>query len=703
MTPRLCRLAICVFLACALVGQTTLRLKTARAPEPTGSREEPQTLVRPKRWSSERYHVLVQLSEEVTTGDVARLLQEGVRLIQYVPDDGFVVSVPEGLRLEDAGFARAARLQVEDKLSPALQDEAVTAGPDHLLVEFHPDVDPGVARLLVEDLGYQILNHADLLPNHLLLRARPGDAPLLAEWDEVAYVFPASPELVNGEHVEACPGALTAAGVVGQYVATVGDGWDGPGRGRAELGYYFQQLTARLPESRVRAELLRALDEWSRVVGVSFTEADASSAARTLSFLFARGEHGDGYPFDGPGRILAHTFYPSPPNPEPIAGDVHLDDDEEWVIGPDLSVRSVDLFSVSLHELGHALGLGHSDVPGSVMYPYYRRATALTQEDTNAIRRLYAAASETPDPSSPPTAPLALAVTNPAVFPLTTDAAALTVSGTVTGGTENIQVTWTSDRSGAGLAQGGRTWTVSSLPLHAGDNAITFTATDAAAGRASRTVAVTRQAAAVKPTLIIQSPATGSSYTTHFAAITLTGVASPASSIVRVEWASSRGMSGLASGTSSWSAGPIPLEAGENRLTVTAADDKGERASRTLTVTYPAAGDTVAPTLKITSPTATSVLVTSPTIRLQGTATDNIEVTQVTWSTSFGKSGAATGTSYWNSGDVPLLIGTNVLVVRAYDAAGNSSWRSVTVTRRGSALSTQALHWKRSLNPRQWR
>jgi len=54
--------------------------------------------------------------------------------------------------------------------------------------------------------------------------------------------------------------------------------------------------------------------------------------------------------------VLAHTFYPSPPNPEPIAGDVHLDDDEEWVIGSDLSVRSVDLFSVSLHELGHALG-----------------------------------------------------------------------------------------------------------------------------------------------------------------------------------------------------------------------------------------------------------------------------------------------------------------------------------------------------------
>jgi hypothetical protein len=90
----------------------------------------------------------------------------------------------------------------------------------------------------------------------------------------------------------------------------------------------------------------------------------------------------------------------------------------------------------------------------------------------------------------------------------------------------------------------------------------------------------------------------------------------------------------------------------------------------------------VAPTLAITSPASTSVQTSAATIRLQGTASDNVGVTQVTWSTPFGKSGTATGTSYWNSGYIPLLAGTNTIVVRAWDAAGNSSWRSVTVTRR---------------------
>ncbi len=659
-----------------------MRLKTQRASETGSARGQAGAPDRYRIWSPGRHHVLAEFSQDVTAAEIAGLAADGVRFIQYVPDNGFILSVPEGVRPEGPGLVRAERLRAEEKLSHALKDESHAAAPGHLLVEFHQDVDPQVARLIAEDVGYQVVDHQDLLPNHLLLHGRQEDAALLAEWDEVAYVFPASGELAAGEHVAACPGALTAAGYVGQYVATVGDGWDGPGLGSAHLGYHFERLTDRLPPNRVREEVLRALGEWSRVAGVSFYEAVSPTALRTLNFLFARGDHGDGYPFDGPGRVLAHTFYPSPPNPESIAGDVHLDDDEEWVIGPDISVRSVDLFSVSLHEVGHALGLGHSDLPGSVMYPYYRRATALTQEDSNAIRRLYAAPGETPVPQPPAAAPLTLSITAPPAFPLTTAAATLAVSGSATGGSGDVLVAWTSDRAGAGVAQGGRTWSIPSLPLQPGSNTVTITAADAASARTSRVFVVTRQAAAEKPALTIQSPTTGSSHTTQSATVALTGTASPASGIVRVEWASSRGFAGLAAGTASWSTGPVPLQPGENRITVTATDAHGESAYRVLIVSCAPAADTVAPTVRITSPAATSVLVTSPTIRIQGTATDNVGVTQVAWSTSSNRTGVAAGTSSWNTGEIPLLVGTNTVVVRAHDAAGNSGWRSITVTRK---------------------
>ncbi|MCL4853105.1 MAG: hypothetical protein KJZ78_17230 [Bryobacteraceae bacterium] len=78
----------------------------------------------------------------------------------------------------------------------------------------------------------------------------------------------------------------------------------------------------------------------------------------------------------------------------------------------------------------------------------------------------------------------------------------------------------------------------------------------------------------------------------------------------------------------------------------------------------------------------TAVPTSSDAIVFRGTAYDENGVAEVTWTSSSGDWGSANGTSYWNTGPIPLLTGSNQIILRATDHAGNTAWRSVTVTRR---------------------
>ena len=91
--------------------------------------------------------------------------------------------------------------------------------------------------------------------------------------------------------------------------------------------------------------------------------------------------------------------------------------------------------------------------------------------------------------------------------------------------------------------------------------------------------------------------------------------------------------------------------------------------------------DTTPPTVTITSPTTSPTYsTTNVTIGLAGSATDNVGVTQVTWTNSRGGSGIASGTTSWSVGSVSLQSGLNLLTVKAFDAAGNAGTNTLTVT-----------------------
>jgi chitodextrinase len=184
------------------------------------------------------------------------------------------------------------------------------------------------------------------------------------------------------------------------------------------------------------------------------------------------------------------------------------------------------------------------------------------------------------------------------------------------------------------------------------------------------------------PVITITSPTSASTYSTTSSMLALGGTASDSGSgVSQVTWATDRGGSGTATGTTSWSVSSITLLSGTNLLTVTARDVSGNSSTDTLSVTY-TPPDTTPPVITITSPTSASIYsTTSSMLALGGTASDaGSGVSQVTWATDRGGSGTATGTTSWSVSSITLLSGTNLLTVTARDVSGNSSTDSLTVT-----------------------
>jgi hypothetical protein len=283
-----------------------------------------------------------------------------------------------------------------------------------------------------------------------------------------------------------------------------------------------------------------------------------------------------------------------------------------------------------------------------------------------------------------------VAITSPAAGGnYTTSTSSINLGGSASDNVGVTQVSWSKSGGGSGIANGTSNWTIAGIGLSAGQNTITVTAKDAAGNQGTAVITVTyNQPDTQSPTVKISSPTTSGNYTTSTSSINLGGSASDNVGVTQVSWSKSGGGSGIATGTSSWSIAGIGLSAGQNTITVTAKDAAGNQGTAVITVSYTPASatasssaDTQPPQLTITSPTTNSSYTASRSrISLSGSASDNVGVTQVTWSNSGGGSGRAYGTSNWSIRGIRLASGDNTITVTAKDAAGNQSQAVITVT-----------------------
>ncbi|HLO16592.1 MAG TPA: matrixin family metalloprotease [Anaerolineales bacterium] len=203
--------------------------------------------------------------------------------------------------------------------------------------------------------------------------------------------IPATSFSQPGYRFDELPGKTNESSAISEYRAI-------SARDKSDITYAFVNGTEQLPGDTERDVIRQAFALWAAQTSLTFTETNNPASADMVVGWYV-GDHGDGDPFDGPGDVLAHASFPNAYDKSQVF--LHFDDDERWV---NSDTQDIDLLTVAAHEIGHTLGLAHSNDPNALMYPSYSGPHRfLSADDISGVQSIYGEASAPePAPQAPP-------------------------------------------------------------------------------------------------------------------------------------------------------------------------------------------------------------------------------------------------------------------------------------------------------------